>query len=62
MVAADKKTSDNTVIECSYKYVPEMCNLPFLRLLINHDYPVFHPDWIKQIDFKKLVALWIIHG
>ena len=40
---------------------PEMCNLPFLRLLINHDYPVIHPDWIKQIDFKKLAALWIIH-
>ena len=41
---------------------PEMCNLPFLRLLINHNYPVIHPDWIKQIDFKKLATLLIIHG
>ena len=39
----------------------EMCNLPFLRLLINNDYPVIHQDWIKQIDFKKLAASWIIH-
>ena len=29
--------------------------------MINHDYPGIHPDWIKQIDFKKLAALRIIH-
>ena len=40
-------------------YTPEMRNLPFLRLLINQDYPVIHPDWIKQIDIKKLAALQI---
>ena len=39
----------------------EICNLPFLRLMINHNYPGIHPDWIKQICFKKLVTLRIIH-
>ena len=29
--------------------------------MINHDYTGIHPDGIKQIDFKKLAALWIIH-
>ena len=38
----------------------EMCNLPFLRLMINHDCPGVHPDRIKQIEFKKLAALRII--
>ena len=38
-------------------YRTEMCNLPFLRLMINHDYPGIYPDRIKQIYgiyFKKL--------
>ena len=39
----------------------EMCDLPILRLMINHDYPGIHPVWIKQIAFKKLATLRIIH-
>ena len=29
--------------------------------MINHDYPEIHPDWIKQIEFKKLATFMIIH-
>ena len=31
-------------------YETEMCKLPFLRLIFNHDYPGIHPDWIKHTD------------
>ena len=28
----------------------EMCQLTFLWLMINHDYPRIHPGWMKQTN------------
>ena len=36
-------------IKLNWEYiVSRECELPSLRLMINHDYSGIHPDWMKQ--------------